>query len=152
MRIGFDGKRYFNNKTGLGNYSRSLVHLLAENFPNDECVLFTEKPAETEVQLPNLRVFAPEKKGLFWRSFGMAKDAQNMGIDVFHGLSNEIPFGLKKRGIKAVVTIHDVIFKRYPGLYPVFDRLIYHLKTKMALKNADKVLATSKATAHDLDA
>ena len=28
MKIGFDAKRYFLNKTGLGNYSRDLIRML----------------------------------------------------------------------------------------------------------------------------
>ena len=34
LRIGFDAKRLFNNFTGLGNYSRTLVHNLTEQFPD----------------------------------------------------------------------------------------------------------------------
>lgn len=41
MRIGFDAKRIFQNATGLGNYSRSVVKNLAEKYPENEYVLFT---------------------------------------------------------------------------------------------------------------
>jgi len=150
MRVGFDGKRYFNNKTGLGNYSREIVHALAAQFPDDEFVLFSETENKPFVEFKNLSVFTPKKKGLFWRVFGMAKTAAAQKIDVFHGLSNELPTGLKKYGIRSVVTIHDVIFKRYPGFYPLTDRLIYNWKTKNALRNADVVVATSHATAADI--
>ena len=33
MRIGFDAKRLFNNFTGLGNYSRTLIKDLIEITP-----------------------------------------------------------------------------------------------------------------------
>ena len=36
MRIAFDGKRFFNNSSGLGNYSRDLVRILATYFPENE--------------------------------------------------------------------------------------------------------------------
>lgn len=150
MRIAFDAKRYFNNSSGLGNFSRSLVHSLASRFPNDEFILFHEKPVVFDSPFENVSVFSPSQKSILWRTLGIAKDAANLGIDVFHGLSNEIPAGLANKGIRSMVTIHDVIFKRYPGLYPTIDRWIYNRKTAFALKNADKVVAASHATAADL--
>lgn len=152
MRIGLDGKRYFNNPSGLGNFSRSLVHALAQEFPNDEFILFSEKPELPKTNLPNLSVFHPSNGSKLWRSFGLKNDALRLGIDVFHGLSNEIPVGLKNTKIRTVVTIHDVIFKRYPGLYPFIDRKIYDWKTKYALGNANATVAASHATAADLTA
>ena len=41
MKIGFDAKRYFNNKTGLGNYSRTLVSNLYTYYSNDEYFLYS---------------------------------------------------------------------------------------------------------------
>ncbi len=33
MKIGFDAKRAFNNKSGLGNYSRNLMKGIIKNNP-----------------------------------------------------------------------------------------------------------------------
>jgi glycosyltransferase involved in cell wall biosynthesis len=52
--------------------------------------------------------------------------------------------------VKSVVTIHDLIFLRYPEYYPFVDRTIYSLKFKHACKVADKIIATSEATKHDI--
>ena len=41
MNIGFDAKRFFNNKTGLGNYSRTLVSNLCRYFPHYNYYLYT---------------------------------------------------------------------------------------------------------------
>lgn len=150
MRIAFDAKRYFNNSTGLGNFSREVVHSLCRRFPDEEFILFSETAQEFSSPCHNLSLFVPESPGFLWRSLGIAADAAKLGVDVFHGLSNELPKGLRKAGIHSVVTIHDVIFKRFPGYYPFFDRRIYHFKTKYALKHADIVVAASKTTAEDL--
>lgn len=149
MRIGFDAKRYFQNRTGLGNYSRGVVHALASQFPEDEFVLFHRQDAAPELQLPNLSTFATQT-GSLGRVFGMAGPLKQSAVAVFHGLSNEIPLGLKRTGIRSVVTIHDVIFRRYPDYYRLADRNIYHLKTRYAVRHADHIIATSKATADDL--
>jgi hypothetical protein len=52
----------------------------------------------------------------------MGKDAQKAGADIFHGLSGELPLKWDKTPIKKIVTIHDLIFVRYPQYYSFFDR------------------------------
>lgn len=150
MKVGFDAKRFFYNKTGLGNYSRSIVNALAENYPNDEFLLLNAKHESIQLPFPNLGLIHPQQAGKLWRILGMGKIASRAGLNVFHGLSNELPLDIKSFKNKKVVTIHDVIFKRYPNYYPLIDRSIYHLKTKHAVKSADVIVATSKATADDL--
>ena len=41
MKIGFDAKRAFNNLTGLGNYSRSVINSISEIQHNSKLYLFT---------------------------------------------------------------------------------------------------------------
>ena len=43
MRIGFDGKRAFLNETGLGNYSRDTIRLLAKYYHNNKYLVYTPK-------------------------------------------------------------------------------------------------------------
>ena len=43
MKIGFEAKRIFQNNTGLGNYSRTLVSSLVKYFPTNEYFLFAPK-------------------------------------------------------------------------------------------------------------
>ena len=43
MKIGYDGKRAYQNKTGLGNYIRSLIAILTKHYPEQEYVLFAPK-------------------------------------------------------------------------------------------------------------
>jgi glycosyltransferase involved in cell wall biosynthesis len=48
------------------------------------------------------------------------------------------------------VTIHDLLFERFPSDYPFFDRFMYRLKAKYACKTADIIIAVSEATKKDL--
>ena len=41
MRIGFDGKRAVQNFTGLGNYSRYIVNILCQFYPENWHRIFT---------------------------------------------------------------------------------------------------------------
>ena len=57
---------------------------------------------------------------------------------------------MHKTGIKTVVTIHDLIFKRYPEYYTYADRKIYDWKFGHACRNADRIIAISEQTKRDV--
>ena len=61
-----------------------------------------------------------------------------------------IPIGLDKKGIPSVVTMHDLIFERYPLQYKWVDRMIYRKKFKYAIEHADQIIAISQQTKTDL--
>lgn len=61
-----------------------------------------------------------------------------------------MPLGAKPKGIKYVVTVHDLIYERFPDLYPALDRKIYRGKTLSAFLKADKIIAISEQTKRDL--
>ena len=151
MKIGFDAKRAFNNSTGLGNYSRSIIQSLSENNKHHDIYLFTPTKNSSlfNPDLENIQIITP-KKGInkqLWRFKTIKSDLKKLDIDIFHGLSNEIPLGIQT---KTVVTIHDLLFLKYPHFYNFFDRRIYKYKSKMACQKADKIIAISKQTKDDI--
>ena len=156
--IGYEAKRIFHNFTGLGNYSRDLIRILCTNYDNNRYFLYNPKAAKTDRFGTNeINVFErlPVRflSKIFyniWRQFTIIKDLKSDKIDIFHGLSGELPFGLRQAGIKSVVTIHDLIFVRYPNFYSFFDRNIHFYKFKKAAKNADKIIAISEQTKADI--
>ncbi|MCP1383234.1 glycosyltransferase family 4 protein [Runella salmonicolor] len=155
MRIGFDAKRAFNNRTGLGNYSRFVLNALQHFAPQHQYLAYTpqlkagffDEFSEQSIRLPD---FKNKLYGAWWRSYGIKKNLVQEGVQVFHGLSNELPHGLSAAGIKSVVTIHDLIFLRYPELYPAIDRFFYRQKFKNACAEADVVVAVSEQTKRDI--
>lgn len=152
MKIAFDGKRFFNNSSGLGNYSRDLVRILATYFPENEYVLLNENQSEKGkdiLNLPNVS-FVGTTKGNFSRQLKMGKDAQHSNADIFHGLSGELPLKWTEKPIKKVVTIHDLIFMRFPQYYSFFDRKIHFWKFKKAAAQADLIIAISEQTKRDI--
>ena len=148
MHIGFDAKRFFHNETGLGFYSRQMVRALAENGLSISLFDANPKPIDWLSDYPNISVVQPDKRQSFWRQYGIANDIRKSGVDLYHGLSAELP--LSKLNCPKVVTIHDVIFEKYPRHYSRTDRMIYRQKTKWACKQADAVIAISERTAKDL--
>ncbi len=149
MKIGFDAKRAFNNKTGLGNYSRFVIDALQKYCAHNQWVAYTNTKNDTLFQHHNT-VFPSTAFHSYWRSVGIVSDLKRDEIQLFHGLSNELPLGLRKANIRSVVTIHDLIFLRYPDLYPAIDRFFYYHKFKFACQNADVVVAVSEQTKRDI--
>ncbi len=158
MRIAFDAKRAFTNDTGLGNYSRMLLDALFLGFPEHDYYLFTPKITDmyTPPQSGNVHIQTPSGiNRLFsslWRSSRVKDDLTAKGIDLYHGLSHEIPWGIQNTRVRSVVTMHDLIFERYPEQYKPADVRIYRTKFKNACTHANKVIAISKQTADDLTA
>ena len=152
MRIGFDGKRTTQNLTGLGNYSRYIIRLLEKFHPQNKYIIYALKNPSPELKIHGVEYQYAKKQSFksYWRSYGIVKNLISHKIDLFHGLSSEIPFGLRKARIPSVVTIHDLIFIRYPQYYSFADRLIYKFKFRHAALKADKVIAISKQTKQDL--
>ncbi len=157
MRIGYDAKRLFNNFTGLGNYSRTLLaNLLQHSTTAEQLVLYTPKVKKTPETAPFLEDDRLEKQvhtgrgGSYWRTFGLIKHLVKDKIDVYHGLSHELPVGIGKSTVASVVTIHDLIFKPYPGTYSLPDRLLYDWKFRYSCRYADRVIAISESTKADI--
>lgn len=159
MTIAFDAKRITHNATGLGNYGRTIVEMLAQFAPEGHYLLYTPDPGRKELRsrLPESDVIhycypRHPKRGLlraWWRSFGVVRELPK-DLTLFHGLSGELPFGLQKQGVHSVVTVHDLIFLRFPSYYKWIDRKIYAFKCSKACQQADRVIAISEATKRDL--
>jgi glycosyltransferase involved in cell wall biosynthesis len=158
MNIGFDAKRAFLNRSGLGNYSRLVIHSLMKYHGENNYFLFTPSvhtkifnPKDffhAEIRTP--RRFHQRYFNATWRSFGIASELGKDKISVYHGLSGEIPHNIHTYETRSVVTIHDLIFLHYPELYKRIDRKIYEKKFRYACSNADKIIAISEQTKADI--
>jgi glycosyltransferase involved in cell wall biosynthesis len=158
MRIGFDAKRAFFNKSGLGSYSRNLIQGLAEKFPEHEYVLYTPglnfdlfEPKDSSIKVkgparPLHKVFRS-----YWRSFYLSRQLQKDHIEIYHGLSHELPYNFPKKHVRSIVTIHDLIFLRLPHLYRMLDRTIYEKKFRYSCEISDRIVAVSRQTAEDVE-
>jgi glycosyltransferase involved in cell wall biosynthesis len=157
MNIAFDAKRAYQNNTGLGNYSRTLISSLATYFPQHSYYLYAPKLTALyqTAAFSNMQSVLPEKRlhrwfRSAWRSKYVVGELAAKGIDIYHGLSHEIPFGIHTSGVKSVVTMHDLIFERYPGQYSPIDVQTYRRKAKYACQYADKIIAISEQTKQDI--
>ena len=154
MHVGFDAKRALQNTTGLGSYGRNVLRILAQRRPGHRYVAFG--PAPTVAPLPEgvehrgpdtaLGRLAPS----LWRLAGLTAQLRREGIQLFHGLASELPLGVERSGARTVVTVHDLIFERFPQFYASVDRRIYAWKVRSAVARADRIIAISEQTRRDL--
>lgn len=161
MRLGFDGKRATQNFRGLGNYSRGIIEGLLQ-YSEEEIYLYSPPVSDDRAKKwlkenESSRLTLREPSGVIeqkipslWRSFSILKDLRKDKLDLYHGLSHEIPVGVGALPFKSVVTIHDLIFLRYPEFFPFIDRVTYKKKFTYSSKNADMVLAICEQTKRDL--
>ena len=155
MNIALDAKRAFHNTRGLGNYSRDLIRILQEH-EIGHLYLFNPKKSNTlRVKIDNNTTeitpqsFFWKKLKSLWRSLKITAIARDLPIDIYHGLSGEIPHNIH-RYVPTVVTIHDLIFMRYPQLYSFFDRKMHYRKFLYAAHNAQHIIAISEQTKQDI--
>ena len=169
MRIGFDAKRVVANGTGLGSYGRTLVNDLAA-LTADSCELRLYAPDRGKEELRKMVNTSPAMsfvyphhlgdtehpslitkiRGDYWRTHGIVADLQHDGVALYHGLSGELPIGIRKTGIRTVVTIHDLIFMRHPEYYNWIDTKVYVWKFRKTIAEADRIIAISECTKRDI--
>jgi glycosyltransferase involved in cell wall biosynthesis len=158
MKIGFDAKRAFNNTSGLGNYSRNTIRILATHFPDNQYLLYTpridgtldfELPAGSHIRKPGSsmgRYFGP-----YWRSVSLSKHLIRDNVTLYHGLSHDLPLGMNDSPVKKVVTIHDMIAFRHPEMFSAMNRFIYQSKIRHSCRIADAIIAISEQTRADIE-
>jgi len=153
MHIGFDGRKAIQSFTGPGNYSRFVLNLLMLHHPDNQYFLYAAKRLEKASGIPeNMVLRHPSRFSypILWRLRGISGAIKKDKIDLFHGLSNDLPLGISNSKIPSVVTIHDLIFLRFPEFYSFIESNIYKYQYKYACKNASRIIAVSKQTKQDL--
>ncbi len=160
MIIGFDGKRAIENNTGLGNYSRLLVEVLADRYPENNYILYAPALKDNNRMLRllehrNIDISTPANSmgrafGSVWRSKGITGCLVEDHVGLYHGLSGELPINIRDFNNPTVLTIHDVIFRRFPECYNPIDRKIYDYKFNRSAQEATRIIAISEQTKRDI--
>lgn len=162
LTIGYDAKRIVRNGTGLGAYGRTLLNDIAQTDYGQQAQLLLYAPdaGRDDLRLQmhtgdNMRFVYPDGHPsalgkAWWRSRSIVSDLRRDGVGLFHGLSGELPVGLRRAGIPGVVTIHDLIFMRHPEYYHRLDAWIYAHKFRATCREATRIIAISERTRQDI--
>lgn len=108
--IGFDAKRIVRNATGLGNYGRTLVNnIMSECGDHDDFRLYAPDKGRDDLRqqitlnknsefvYPRNTMFGFERS--MWRMKDIVRDLKRDKVDIYHGLTGELPIGLRKNGV-----------------------------------------------------
>lgn len=152
--IGYDAKSAFLNFSGQGNYTRTLIKTISSLYEDNDYYLYTP-PYDV-----NLKHDFRNRNNVYTRTldyldpenhYSMAelqeKDLRKDSIDLFHGLSTYLPDSTSS--VRTVVTLHDVIFMRYPEYYSEHEKRTLETLFRASCLNADKIIAASRQTADD---
>ncbi|HEX8965800.1 MAG TPA: glycosyltransferase family 1 protein [Patescibacteria group bacterium] len=155
-RIGIDCRLW--NETGVGRYIRNLVFSLAKIDTQNTYILFLRNNEYTTLKVPG-KNFEKRLADIHWHTIEeqtvFPKILKNEKLDVMHFPYFSIPVFYKG---KFVVTIHDLILNHFPtGKASTLPTFIYWIKQAayryvmhFAIKNSQKVIAVSNATAQEI--
>ncbi len=157
MKIAYDGKRAVGGLTGLGNYSRLVLETLSDAHPDDTFTVLAPRRRDnprlqTLLRRPNVEFVYKTSRApsALWRSYGITKEMERLGADLYHGLSNELPLNILKAHIPTVLTMHDVIYRRLPECYTRTDRFFCDFKYSRSCRAATRIIAISERTKADI--
>lgn len=156
MKIAIDYTSAARQRAGIGRYTRSLIHALAQHDPTNQYVLYTPHDAQhlDAGDFPkNFRfVSAPLNERYMVALWQRAQiplpiEVFTGSADIFYSPDFVLP---PTRAAKKILTVHDLSFKRVPET--AVPKLKWYLEGAVprAVRRADLILADSDATRQDL--
>ena len=110
---------------------------------------------EALAEKPNVESMEPD--GIFWRKFSwlwrmwhIGRDMELGDVDLYHGLAGLVPFGLERRNIRSVVTVHSLEFLRLRRLFNPLYNFYRRAIMLSSMRRADRIIAASESVKHDL--
>jgi glycosyltransferase involved in cell wall biosynthesis len=142
-------------KAGIGRYAGSLARALATESPGRLALFYNrvpgrELPAGLE-HLPARSVRAGYKP---WRMavwlghvLGMSFNRLIPGAELFHATEHLLP---PLRGVPTVLTVHDMIFKRFPEHQKRLNFWYLNMAMPLFCRKADAIITVSESSKRDI--
>ncbi|HDS30092.1 MAG TPA: glycosyltransferase family 1 protein, partial [Firmicutes bacterium] len=125
-------------QTGLGVYSQGIVNVMKRHPEAVDLRLIWPRDKK-----PFRRTF----ERLVWEQYYFVNAAYRQEVDLIHSPCFSVP---RFTGIPKVVTAHDLIILKNPGLMPPGSRWYFAKWIPYTYKHADHIIAVSKTTRDDL--
>jgi len=163
MRIGYCGINLNQKWRGVENYTIRLIRSMQKIEKDNKYVIYSERtsdlveeiwidgldPLRTEIRILNEPITVGRKrllKSLWDRIQNMQRFEK---VDILHHVNANAPIPKIKRG-KFVVTVQDLIFLTQSQFFNHNDVRLVRERIKMAIEEADVILAPSFSTIRDL--
>ena len=153
MRIGFDARMI--SHPGIGRYIKNLLNAMLRLNTEHEFLVFGNKDllATCNLQLTTDSI-------IHWNApiYSIKEQLSNPfnghGLDIVHIPHFNVPLGIGKGGGKGkgrlVVTIHDLIYTKFPEYLPLVKRKIARFLINSAIKRSDTIISVSENTKKDI--
>lgn len=148
MRIALDCRTVTAPKTGDRTYALNLLRALARVDAENEYLLYTWEPTTlTEVGSSRFHpILLPASPRWSWTPVAFPLDLKRRKADLAH-VQYLVP---PAAPCPVITTIHDVAFRRFPGLFPLKHRILLNALIPHAAHSAAAILTGSEATRQDL--
>lgn len=148
-KIGINSRLFQKGKSGIPHYIECLyTELLKIDKENDYTFFQIEENKKigfTKILKTNNGIIGAFLFDNFLVNYLIKKEK----IDIFHGPSCVLPI-IKERGVKYVVTVHDLAFLKIPQMHGFLFRIYYKLALNISLNKADVIVTPSKSTKNDI--
>lgn len=139
---------------GINGYIYNLLRALPAADPALRFTVFAGpqgNPPEHERMIAQHARWQTERpaRRILWEQIAQPLAVQRTQPDLLHGLAFVSPV-LKR--VPSIVTVYDLSFVHYPERLPATRRLYLRLFTRWSCNRAQRVIAISRSTAHDLTA
>ena len=152
MRIGVDVRCLSLPITGIGQYTFQLLSHMTEI--GHEWVLYSHSPLV--IQPPDrenitVRTLTLRRRWIatLWSQTILPMWVKRDSLDIFWSPRHHLPLWLPKH-IGRVVTIHDMVWRRFPKTMRRMNYMAEALFMPRAVKAADAIICVSQSTARDL--
>lgn len=119
--------------------------------PSSDFLIYHKHNFNPELTPPSFPNYQIIKKTLpyFWTQTRFAGHVWKEKPDVLWMPMHNMPV-IKKKGLKTVVTIHDLAFKYFPETFTKKDLWKINFLTRLAVTHADKIITISQSSKKDI--
>jgi glycosyltransferase involved in cell wall biosynthesis len=151
MHIGIDASRIATAaRTGTEHYSYELLGALARRDRRNRFTLYCNRPPATLPPLGPNFALRPIPLPRLWTHARLSAEILARPPDTLFVPAHVLPLGTPLARTRAVVTIHDLGYLRFPEAHTRAQNLYLRLSTVWSARVARRVIAVSAATRDDL--
>ncbi|MFH2067801.1 MAG: glycosyltransferase family 1 protein [Pseudomonadota bacterium] len=161
MNIAIDARALMNPPAGVANFLIAAVNRMASMSPSYQLLLLVNRDIHEEcrtrlTEKGNIRIvkspfFVFPKIGILWFVVKLFFLLKRLKPDFYWAPSGILP-PLLPRGMKTIVTVHDVVSKKHHNTMFVIDRYYYRMFFKKSVCTADILWTVSHYTKNQIKA
>ena len=153
LRIAVDARPLAHPQTGIGRYTESLLKRLVKM--GQQWFLYSDRAItprfaiddHVQLRMGNCRPGSP--LSLVYSQLVFPRWARGDCVDLFWSPRHHLPLRLPD-SVKGVVTVHDLVWKRFPETMRAGNRWLEHRLMEPSLRKAAGIIAVSEFTSREI--